>query len=224
MTTPRDHEDQEFADFLQGRGELAQQLQNLAQPQPPEALTQAVMADAERALEKPQAANDAVIPDADRSAPSGWLPRMRMPLALAASIALGVVGALLWRDAPSPDALVVASTHADGTGAPSPTLPPHPGADGTFAQGKANPPMVIAQTAAPPITDDSVVMRSVPIPDHGADAAQDKPPQAWLATISTLLQQGKQRETLEAWDKFRKAHPDYPVPEVLQTQIDALKR
>lgn len=220
--TPHDHQDQEFADFLQGKGELARQLQSLAQPQPPEALTQAVLADAERALEKSQAANDPVVPDADRAPPS-WLPRMRMPLALAASIALGVVGALLWRAEPSPDALVVASTHADGTG-DTPTLPPHPGTDGAFAQGKTSPPMVIAQTDAPPITDDSVVMRSVPIPDSGADAAQDKPPQAWLATISTLLQQGKPREALEAWGKFRKAHPDYPVPEVLQTQIDALKK
>lgn len=49
-------------------------------------------------------------------------------------------------------------------------------------------------------------------------------PAAWLAAIDELLKAGLRRDTLEEWDKFRAAYPDYPVPAETTDKISALRK
>lgn len=86
---PHDHiEDAEFEDFLKGEGDLARQLRELPQPQPPEALSAAILAQAASDMHSGAAvsANDAVHDAAPASPPARhFLRRARVPLGLAAS-------------------------------------------------------------------------------------------------------------------------------------------
>lgn len=117
--------DAEFEAFLQGRGELADLLQAMPQPMPSAALDAAILADAESAL-GPQtvrtdgAANDAVIPQAQRIAPN-FLSRWKIPLGLAASVLLAIPLVMLQRQGPSSNeaAVVVAAAPS----APAPVAP-----------------------------------------------------------------------------------------------------
>ena len=49
-------------------------------------------------------------------------------------------------------------------------------------------------------------------------------PKAWLAAIDELLKAGLRRDTLDEWDKFRAAYPDYPVPAETSDKINALRK
>ena len=49
-------------------------------------------------------------------------------------------------------------------------------------------------------------------------------PKVWLAAIDELLKAGLRRDTLEEWDKFRAAYPDYPVPAETTERISALRK
>jgi hypothetical protein len=48
-------------------------------------------------------------------------------------------------------------------------------------------------------------------------------PKAWLAAIDELLKAGLRRDSLEEWEKFRAAYPDYPVPAETVEKINALR-
>jgi hypothetical protein len=216
--SPNDREDQEFEDFLQGKGELAQQLKSLPQPQPSDALTQAILERAQNELDRSEAANAASFSDTPRP---GWISRMRFPLTLAASLMIGIAATMLWRNTVSPDS----PNTQTAAQAPAPSITNHPeqvaAANAPAPQRTAaTPPVVVAQADPPPINDNSVVMRSVPTPEIGPDT----PPQAWLSIIATLIRQDKPTEALAQWDKFRRAYPDYAVPEAVQAQINALKK
>lgn len=58
----------------------------------------------------------------------------------------------------------------------------------------------------------------------GAMAAAAPDPKVWLAAIDELLKAGLRRDTLEEWDKFRAAYPDYPVPAETTEKISALRQ
>lgn len=58
----------------------------------------------------------------------------------------------------------------------------------------------------------------------GATAAAAPDPKVWLAAIDELLKAGLRRDTLEEWDKFRAAYPDYPVPAETTGKISALRK
>jgi hypothetical protein len=49
-------------------------------------------------------------------------------------------------------------------------------------------------------------------------------PKLWLAAINELLKAGLRRDTLEEWDKFRAAYPDYPVPAETTDKISGLRK
>jgi len=86
---PHDHtEDAEFEDFLKGEGDLARQLHDLPQPQPPEALSAAILARAAADMRGAgaESANDALHDAAPATPPARhYLRRARVPLGLAAS-------------------------------------------------------------------------------------------------------------------------------------------
>ncbi|MFL6656775.1 MAG: hypothetical protein ACJ8GW_01785 [Massilia sp.] len=48
------------------------------------------------------------------------------------------------------------------------------------------------------------------------------PPSQWLVTIEALLAGGKDKEALTQWRVFRKAYPDYPVPDTTRERIKAI--
>ncbi len=89
-----DVHDAEFEAFLQGKGELANLLHAIPQPTPSAELDAAVLAGAEAALTHrtaplAAAANDPVIPSAQRMAPR-FPSRWKVPLGLAASVLLAI--------------------------------------------------------------------------------------------------------------------------------------
>lgn len=93
---PNDHiEDAEFDDFLKGEGDLARQLQGMPQPQPPEALSAAILARAAADMDGdagPRASANDAVHDAAPAAPPArhYLRRARVPLGLAASVVLAL--------------------------------------------------------------------------------------------------------------------------------------
>jgi hypothetical protein len=118
-------EDAEFEAFLRGEGDLARALQTLPQPAPPAALDAAILALVETDLAiqpiAALAANDPVIPAADRQQKPNFIARWKIPLGLAASALIAVqLGWMQWHT-PSPassDVLVVAQAPQATTAAP----------------------------------------------------------------------------------------------------------
>lgn len=95
-----EHDDAvQFDAFLNGDGALANALRQLPQPSPSAELDQAILADAERALAQPPAAN---APDGGNPGQPSWMPhflrRNRVPLGLAASVIFAVTIGLQWQE------------------------------------------------------------------------------------------------------------------------------
>lgn len=72
------------------------------------------------------------------------------------------------------------------------------------------------QQAAP--AADAVEMRARPAPlrKEAAGAAAPRAPEQWLEEIRRLKLEGKEKEAAEALAEFRKAYPDYRLPEDLR--------
>lgn len=95
-----EHDDAvQFDAFLNGDGALATALRQLPQPSPSAELDQAILADAERALAQPPAAN---APDGGNPGQPSWMPhflrRNRVPLGVAASVIFAVTIGLQWQE------------------------------------------------------------------------------------------------------------------------------
>jgi hypothetical protein len=100
--TSKDHQgmsDEEFEALLQGRGELADMLRAVPQPEPSAELDAAILAVAQAALQPstaatPAAANDPTIPEGGKRKRVGLAQRWKIPLAFAASavLALHMIG------------------------------------------------------------------------------------------------------------------------------------
>jgi len=131
MTTRHDRpdDDRELDAFLRGEDDLSAQLRGLDQPAPPPELDARIRAQAEAALrEAAGAANDAE----ERALVTSPLGRWRAPLALAATVVIGVSLGLQWdgwrekeaqalSDAVAPELPAVAPAPA-----PEPVQPPPP--------------------------------------------------------------------------------------------------
>ena len=194
---PQDHDhrdDEEFDAFLQGRGELAQLLQQMPQPTPPEALSAAIVAQAQAALRRESSANDAHV-EGPKGAPipSHFLRHARLPLALAASVVLAVIVGVQWQDrwsepatvliAQAPPSATVPGPAPVPTVAPTATLSKAPDASPSAAAlGAAKkqvpsaeqapmPPTVLAQADISQANRDAAVFRSVP----SATRAEEQP-------------------------------------------------
>lgn len=48
--------------------------------------------------------------------------------------------------------------------------------------------------------------------------------EAWLSAIDEMLKAGLRQDALDEWEKFKRAYPDYPVPEKLRAQIRQLQK
>lgn len=108
MTSPHQDpaEDAAFEEFLQGRGELVKQLKAMSQMTPSAALDAAILASAKNAVEQEKRAKQAAANDPDAQRKPGFLPPLRMPMAMAASLMVAVLVTVLWhaqQDARLPD-------------------------------------------------------------------------------------------------------------------------
>jgi hypothetical protein len=97
---PGNDSDEAFEAFLRGEDALSAELQGIEQPAPSPELDARIRAQAREALEQPAgAANDAE----EKALVSSPLGRWRAPLALAATVVIGVTLGLQWNGWRSPD-------------------------------------------------------------------------------------------------------------------------
>ena len=124
---------------------------------------------------------------------------------------------------PPPPAL---SYSAGAARAPARVLPPAPAPEPiTVAAGVAAPKQEASRAVQVVARRSRIdVQTPAPAPTANAAAAASQDPAAWLAAIDELLRAGLRRDSIEEWDKFRAAYPDYPVPAATAEKIDALKK
>jgi len=106
---------------------------------------------------------------------------------------------------------------------PLPSLPPPPPAPAAepLESGVPAQPAATLRRQAAPATDvaaDAVEARakSAPLRKEAAGAAMTRSPGQWLEDIRQLKQQGKEKEAAESLADFRKAYPDYRLPDDLR--------
>jgi len=244
-------DDDEFDAFLEGKGELAKQLQRLPQPVLPVALSEVILSDAEQVLKHPLPPKGAnVLSMGKTPVSSHFLRRAWAPIALAASVLFAVIGGSLWqRQAQAPVTPVVAQTSAPEQ--PAESIPPvasHFGSTpdnkpdrGKRESGKAKPaPTIIAQADVSETAPGEIVTRSGPSepnlhaeeisPSSSASQNSEAAPnavdnakaKAWITLIGELIKSDMNKEALEEWGKFRKEYPHYPVPDKLNEKIKSL--
>ena len=80
----------------------------------------------------------------------------------------------------------------------------------------AKPAAVMRQQAAPAADAVELRAKSAPLRKEAVGAALARTPEQWLEDIRQLKQQGKDKEAAEALAEFRKAYPDYRLPEDLR--------
>lgn len=237
-------DDAEFELFLQRKGELAQHLQALDQPEPSAELDAAILAKAEEqelAMAKRlsrNASNDSAVPDPVVSRPS-FLGRWRMPIGLAASVVLGLfivlqsqreteIGAPMQvAQAPLPQEAAPSNMRSTDAGQPSAAQPAPPAErkaptsrQKSMAKEPPAPPVMVAQADSD--AANGTVWRSAPSPVAAGqpESGSNDAPKLWLALIEELLKADMRRDALEEWKNFRKVHPQYPVPDKLLKELE----
>lgn len=80
----------------------------------------------------------------------------------------------------------------------------------------AKPAAVMRQQAAPAADAVELRAKSAPLRKEAVGAALARTPGQWLEDIRQLRHQGKEKEATEALAEFRKAYPDYRLPEDLR--------
>jgi len=97
--------------------------------------------------------------------------------------------------------------------APAPTSAPTP----------APVPTAIARAEVPVAAAPAPAAIRPPVSDSASPNNPEKA-RAWLALIDELLKADLRQDALAEWEKFRKAYPQYPVPEKFEARIKALKK
>lgn len=185
MTTKDNNQldEDEFAAFLQGQGEMARRLRDLPQPEPSAALDAAILARIEADLARGaarlpdvvrHAANDASMPGAAAGIRPGFMSRWRMPLAMAASMVLALLLLLRQPSQQNPVQVIVAqapSAALPETQTTPPTPPSTPAAKPAAPTIAAKPPAASASKVA---SSPASVPHDTPAPENkGSDAAPD---------------------------------------------------
>ena len=236
--TPVDKDDFEDAD-------LARRLAALPQPEPSAELDASIFSQIEKDLAPgPAAANDPAV-EAPRPKPK---LRYRAPLAFAASLAGIAILFPVWRSfqqqnqhhelQPVEVQIVPEETPA---ALPPPMIsqdkaavPAEKKRESAIVAAKPAPPMLempVPQkmeeppiTAAPPPPLPAPQIDELePAPKAPARASDPESPKDWLQTIERMLEAGDTEAAAAQWKRFRKAHPDYPVPDTLAGRLKALE-
>jgi hypothetical protein len=230
--------------------ELKALLASLPQPAPSSALDAAILADAEKALPQPVAANDSadgVLRTLPVKKAPDYLQRWRIPLGLAAAVLLTVnligvdwfgskpaqfpvVGEPVTQEVMQAAAPVIAPAAAPATefaplppapvSVPAPPAPPPPPAMREAMEQQA------AMQAESSLQRQAPVQRALAMPAPVAVKSAPLPPPAkldasvWLVKIDALLKAGEGTLAQEEWAAFRQAYPDYPVAEELRQRLE----
>ncbi|WP_028103824.1 hypothetical protein [Pseudoduganella violaceinigra] len=102
--------------------------------------------------------------------------------------------------------------------AAAPAPPPPPLAEQAAAPVYAPPPSPAADAAEAPAKSAALARPAAP-----ADArAFFESPKEWLQAIERLLDAGDAQAASAQWKRFRKAHPEYPVPDTLVERLKTL--
>ena len=236
--TPVDKDDIEDAD-------LARRLAALPQPEPSAELDASIFAQIEKDLAPgPAAANDPAA-EAPRPKPKH---RYRAPLAFAASLAGIAILFPVWRSYQQQNQLhdlqpVEVRIVPEGAPAalPSPMIsqdkadvPAEKKRESAIVAAKPAPPMLempvpqnveappIAAAPPPPVPA-AEIDELEPAPKAAARASDAVSPKDWLQTIERMLEAGDTEAAAAQWKRFRKAHPDYPVPDSLANRLKTLE-
>ena len=240
MTThDQDHDEADDA-------ELNALLASLPQPAPSSALDAAILADAEKALPQPVAANDSADGVPVKKAPD-YLQRWRIPLGLAAAVLLTVnlIGIDWFGSKPAQFPVVGEPVTQEVMQAAAPVIAPAAAPATEFAPLPAAPVSVPAPPAPPPppamreameqqaamqaessLQRQAPVQRALAMPAPVAAKSAPLPPPAkldasvWLVKIDALLKAGETALAQEEWAAFRQAYPDYPVAEELRQRLE----
>ena len=118
--------------------------------------------------------------------------------------------------APSPRAradLAAIPAYQAGRAAPAGAVASRaPMAESAKSVAPARPAAVMRQQAAPAADAVESRAKSAPLRKEAVGAA----PAQWLEDIREMKKQGKEKEAAEALAEFRKAYPDYRLPEDLR--------
>ena len=211
--------------------ELNALLASLPQPAPSSALDAAILADAEKALHQPAAANDSadgVLRTLPAKKSPDYLQRWRVPLGLAAAVLLTVnlIGVDWFGSKPAQFPVVgqPATQEVMREAAPAPasaieSAPPPPAPAAAMEQ------QAVMQAEAS-LQRQASVQRALAMPAPVAARAAPLPPPArldasvWLVKIDALLKAGEGTLAQEEWTAFRQAYPDYPVAEELRQRLE----
>lgn len=220
-------DDAAFDAFLKGEGLLARQLQSLPQGAPADQLDAAILQRARDLMAqdaRAPAANDAGGAAAPRMAALSW--RWRVPAGIAATVLAGVFAHQAFR---------ASEDMESRAGLPAPVMAQQ---RVLILQPPAAPPMAPSVELALPAPAPAFILAPPQpalmenlerrlLPDASTAQRQSPPPfrgaAQWLAEIEAMLGGGNDKELLNQWRKFRKAHPDYPVPESTSERIEALQ-
>lgn len=111
----------------------------------------------------------------------------------------------------------VAPAPAPEAAAPAGAVAPRaPMAESAESAAPARPAAAMPRQAAPAADAVESRARSAPLRKEAVGAALARAPEQWLEEIRQLKQQGKEKEAAEALAEFRKAYPDYRLPEDLR--------
>lgn len=211
--------------------ELNALLASLPQPAPSSALDAAILADAEKTLHQPAAANDSadgVLRTLPAKKSPDYLQRWRVPLGLAAAVLLTVnlIGVDWFGSKPAQFPVVgepvTQEVMREAAPAPVPAIEsaPPPPAPAAAMEQKA------VMQAEASLQRQASVQRALAMPAPVAARAAPLPPPArldasvWLVKIDALLKAGEGTLAQEEWTAFRQAYPDYPVAEELRQRLE----
>ncbi len=225
--TPVDKDDFEDAD-------LVRRLASLPQPEPSAELDAAIFAQIQKDLASgPAAANDPAVV-APRPKPKH---RYRAPLAFAASLAGIAILFPVWRSYQKQE-LQPVEVRIVPEEMPA-ALPPMISEDEAAAPAdKKRESAIVAAKPAPAIPQMEMPIpapaAAPPAPVMAVDeldaprkaaarSLEAESPKDWLQSIERLLDAGDAESAAAQWKRFRKAHPDYPVPDTLAGRLKALE-
>ncbi|PLY42841.1 hypothetical protein CSZ94_09530 [Janthinobacterium sp. ROICE36] len=202
-------------------------LASLPQPAPCSALDAAILADAEKALHKPVAANDSadgVLRTLPAKKSPDYLQRWRIPLGLAAAVLLTVnlIG-VDWFGSKQAQFPVVGEPVTQEVMPAAAPVPPATDMQRAMQQQATMQAESSLQREAP-------VQRALAMPAPVAAKSAPLPPPArldagvWLVKIDALLKAGEAALAQEEWAAFRQAYPEYPVAEELRQRLEKIPK